>query len=142
MTIITTADTYSEQLNHDLYVLKKQLSEAHKPNPEQYRRAITSANTTVICAKHESRIIGMAVLNKVFTLSSIIGDVDDVVVLDSYRGQGVARQLLDKIVEISEQQGITVLRLTSAPSRVAANRLYKNYGFKQKDTNSYRLFIK
>lgn len=142
MVTIEQIGELNDELIDSIYELKQQLSGKHRFSPLQYQHVLTNPSATVIGAFDNKQLVGVAILNKVTTLSSTIGDIDDVVVLDAYRGQGIASRILDVIVGHAKEEGIHVLRLTSAPSRVAANRLYQQYGFKQKDTNSYRYFVK
>jgi len=77
-----------------------------------------------------------------YTLShvdEIAGHVDDVVVADSYRGQGIATKLMEKVISIARERGHRYIDLTSRPSREAANHIYKKIGFQKRETNPYRL---
>ena len=64
--------------------------------------------------------------------------IEDVVVDESARGQGVGEALNLRAIEIAEHLGATTVDLTSRPSREAANRLYQRIGFVQRETNVYR----
>ena len=64
--------------------------------------------------------------------------IEDVVVDEDARGQGVGRLLNERALEIAKDAGAKTVDLTSRPSREAANRLYKRIGFEQRDTNVYR----
>ncbi len=132
----------NDQLVNEIFMLKQELSPNHTINPSQYGAALRNPSTVVIGAKDGVNLVGIAVVNIVETLSTRIGDIDDVVVLTSYHGQGIAKRLLDEIMAVAKAKHVGLLRLTSAPKREAANCLYTNYGFKQKDTNSYRYFLK
>ena len=87
----------------------------------------------------ESRVVGMATLVPVEKLMGRTGRVEDVVVDQGYRGQGIGRRLMELIVVEARRLGLEKLELTSSPERKAANKLYKRLGFKRKDTNVYRL---
>lgn len=64
--------------------------------------------------------------------------IEDVVVDDAARGQGVGELLNRRALEIAADHGAKTVDLTSRPSREAANRLYQRIGFEQRDTNVYR----
>ena len=64
--------------------------------------------------------------------------IEDVVVDEAARGQGVGEALNLRAIEIAEGLGATTVDLTSRPSREAANRLYHRLGFVQRETNVYR----
>ena len=72
-------------------------------------------------------------------LDKRIGSVDDVVVDNAYRGQGLGAAIMHKVIEVAQEQKLKALSLTSRPARVAGNKLYQKLGFVQKETNVYRL---
>ncbi len=65
--------------------------------------------------------------------------IEDVIVDSSARGRGIGRSLVAKAVETAESHGAKSVDLTSRPSRVEANSLYRGLGFVQRETNVYRL---
>lgn len=65
--------------------------------------------------------------------------IEDVVVSESYRGQGIGKKLMDFAIQFVKEQGVSLLMLTSNPARVAANNLYVKLGFEKKETNVYRM---
>lgn len=65
--------------------------------------------------------------------------IEDVVVDNSYRGQGIGRKLIEFAIQFTKEQNAATLMLTSNQARVSANELYKKMGFKQKETNVYRI---
>lgn len=64
--------------------------------------------------------------------------IEDVVVDDAARRRGVAQALTRTAVRLAEETGARTVDLTSRPSRVAANQLYRKMGFVQRETNVYR----
>jgi ribosomal protein S18 acetylase RimI-like enzyme len=64
--------------------------------------------------------------------------IEDVVVDDSVRGQGVGEALNRCALEMARLRGARTVDLTSRPSRDAANRLYRRLGFEPRETNVYR----
>mgnify|MGYP000013549106 FL=1 len=65
--------------------------------------------------------------------------IEDVVVDEKYRGQGLSKQQVTHAVRSVKEQGIPLIMLTSNPTRIAANKLYQKLGFEQKQTNVYRM---
>jgi GNAT superfamily N-acetyltransferase len=55
--------------------------------------------------------------------------IDDLVTLESHRGQGHAHRLLEWILAEGRRLGCGQIHLDSAPHRHAAHRLYLNEGF-------------
>ena len=67
--------------------------------------------------------------------------IEDVVVDSSMRGRKLGRAMLEHATTYARECGGGSLMLTSRPSRVAANALYRSGGFSQKETNVYRMEI-
>ena len=67
--------------------------------------------------------------------------IEDVVVDEKARGQGIGKLLTEHAIELAKRFGAKTVDLTSRPSRQAANALYKKVGFEQRETNVYRCLI-
>lgn len=63
--------------------------------------------------------------------------IEDVVVDSAMRGRNFGRMLVERAMREAAAMGGTLM-LTSKPSRVAANALYRSAGFEQKETNVYK----
>jgi len=68
--------------------------------------------------------------------------IEDVVVDEAGRGQGVGTVLTEAMVERAQELGCRTVDLTSRPSRQSANRMYQRAGFVARDTNVYRLDLR
>ncbi len=68
--------------------------------------------------------------------------IEDVVVDEMYRGKGIGELLILKCIDYAKSNKVFQIDLTSRPSRVSANHLYQKLGFKQRETNVYRLVLK
>ena len=64
--------------------------------------------------------------------------IEDVVVDESVRGQGVGEALNRAAIKRAKQEGAESVNLTSNPARRAANLLYQKIGFVRRETNIYR----
>jgi len=89
--------------------------------------------------KKNMPIIGMASIIIYEIPTGKKGVIEDVVVDEKYRGQGLGRQLTQKLIDIAKQNYAKYIDLTSSPSRIAANELYKKMGFEKRETNVYRI---
>jgi ribosomal protein S18 acetylase RimI-like enzyme len=67
--------------------------------------------------------------------------IEDVVVDEAGRGQGVGEQLNRFALDLARTEGCKTVDLTSRPSREAANRLYQRIGFEARETNVYRFTL-
>ncbi|HET6772770.1 MAG TPA: GNAT family N-acetyltransferase [Acidimicrobiales bacterium] len=86
-------------------------------------------------------IVGMATLVTFRIPTAMRAWIEDVVVDEAGRGQGVGTALTQAMVARARELGCRTVDLTSRPSREAANRLYQREGFEQRDTNVYRLTL-
>ncbi len=85
------------------------------------------------------RLIGIAMLVEMRTFSGHAGRIEDVVVLPLFRGCGIGKGLMAKLIERAKERELHHVELTSRPERVEANTFYQRLGFTRRDTNVYRL---
>ena len=83
-------------------------------------------------------ILGMLSLATFAIPTGVRAWVEDVVVDAGTRGMGAGQQLVEAAVAHAQKIGARTVDLTSRPSRVAANRLYRRCGFELRETNVYR----
>ena len=103
------------------------------------KELITSNNNHLFFAIDESdNYMGMLTLGIYISPSGKKGWIEDVVVNDVYRRQGVGKALTEFAIQFAKQKQVDLLTLTSKPSRVAANNLYIKLGFEKKATNVYQ----
>ena len=84
-------------------------------------------------------IAGMLTVGIYFSPTGGKAWIEDVVVDQAFRGQGLSKLLVAHAIEFTRSQGIPSLMLTSNPKRIAANKLYQGMGFGRKETNVYRM---
>jgi ribosomal protein S18 acetylase RimI-like enzyme len=106
---------------------------------ERVGRVLAHPGTSVIVARVDGQIVGSATLLRLLTLVGHFGYVEEVVVDESARGQGVGTALLGALIDLARHDGLDFLELTSRPTREAANALYRSVGFERRQTNVYRL---
>jgi len=63
--------------------------------------------------------------------------VEDMIVDESYRGKNLGAAILEDLIKWAKNQGVEVIELVTNPKRIAANELYKKYGFTLHPTNHY-----
>ena len=56
-------------------------------------------------------------------------------------GKHIGKALMERILEEARREAPIKLKLTSRPSRIAANKLYLSLGFSLRETNPYELTI-
>ena len=135
--------TLSDSQIADLLGLMKELNAELKATALQQQRSVAAPGTRIFIAENEEKhIVGCATLCVFESPTGRKASVEDVVVLPAYRGQGIGRTLLQRIIDFAKNKLAPIdLRLTSNPTRTEANALYQALGFVQRETNVYRMTI-
>ena len=133
--------TLSESQIEDLLGLMKELNAELKVTALQQQRSVAAPGTRIFIAENdEKHIVGCATLCVFESPTGRKASVEDVVVLPAYRGQGIGRTLLQRIIDFAKNKLAPIdLRLTSNPARTEANALYQAMGFEKRDTNVYMI---
>ena len=98
-----------------------------------------SSSTLMVARNEKNEIIGALTLTVYRVPTGIRSIIEDVIVDNSARGQGVGEALMLRAIEIAKEKGASNISLTSNPLREAANRLYLRVGFKKRETNAYQM---
>ncbi len=130
---LTALNNLMRQLNPDIRSLTL----------NDLQKIIDVPNTYLFVAKAEENdaIVGTLTLVTYSTPSATRGYIEDVVVDEVYRGNGLGEKLMYAGIGKARELGLTYIGLTSRPEREAANHLYQRLGFKKRNTNVYRLMI-
>lgn len=115
------------------------------PSYEDLNAMAQSPNIFVFLAFSDvdnSQIIGSATLATFQTPTGQHGWIEDVIVDQEARRQGIGQALTRACIEKAEALRLKEVNLTSRPTREAANALYQAMGFKKRQTNVYRYPIK
>lgn len=113
-------------------------SSSPPPTAEQLAEIVASPATVLFLARSGGEIVGSLTLAMFRIPTGLRAWIEDVVVDESARGQGVGEALNRAALERARASGARTVDLTSRPSREAANRLYQRIGFVQRETNVYR----
>jgi ribosomal protein S18 acetylase RimI-like enzyme len=125
----------------DLNYLLAQVSIGAEPLTRESLGHILEQSLLVVAqafTDDESRIVGMGFSSPVRTGSGLRMHLNDIVVTAEHRGQGLARRIVGTLLEHARRDGARSADLTSNPGREAANELYRDIGFKLRETNVYR----
>ena len=143
MITISTVDEVSEDLVAAFKKLIPQLSRSNPaPNAETLAKIVHSEASTLLVARdQDDQVMGSMTLAMFRIPTGLRAWIEDVVVDEDARGQGVGRLLNERAIEIAREAGASTVDLTSRPSREAANRLYQRLGFVARETNVYRYEI-
>ena len=136
---------YSEAVEKAILRLLPQLSaSAKKLTTAEIKDLIRAEASILLMAVEEdqgSAAAGMLTLAVFRIPTGVRAWIEDVVVDEDSRGQGIGERLVQAAIERAKTAGAITVDLTSRPSREAANRLYRRCGFVQHETNIYRLSI-
>ena len=83
-------------------------------------------------------IIGALTLTVYRVPTGIRSIIEDVIVDNSARGQGIGDALMKYAIDLARRKGAGNISLTCNPKREKANRLYLRMGFKKRETNAYQ----
>lgn len=139
---IHPADRVDDELVAAFADLIPQLSSSSPPPSADELQAIVDAPDSVLfVARLDGRIVGSLTLAFYRIPTGLKAWIEDVVVDDSARGQGVGEALNRAAIAEAAHRGAKNVSLTSRSSREAANRLYQRLGFQPYETNLYRYTI-
>jgi ribosomal protein S18 acetylase RimI-like enzyme len=113
-------------------------SSSPPPDLDQLGRIIADPATTLLLAHDDGVLVGMLTLAVFLLPTGVRAWIEDVVVDDAARGNGVASALVQSALQLADTRGARTVDLTSRPEREAANRLYLRLGFELRETNVYR----
>ena len=119
----------------DVQKLLKQLWPDVISKPDELRtvfeRAITSSSQKLIVAIVENSIVGFCSLTLKNNLwqAGNLGIIDELVVDNRYRGQGIGKSLIEKITEIALKNKCKRMELDSSFHRTEAHQFYEHLGF-------------
>ena len=140
MTEIIKIQSYSPEYHEAMQRFLDQLT----TNPmtlteEMFRQLLASPNSHLFFLMKDEQTAGMLTVGIYHSPTGGKAWIEDVVVDEAFRGQGLSKLLVAHAIEFTKSQGIPSLMLTSNPKRIAANRLYQAMGFGRKETNVYRM---
>lgn len=143
MISISEVSNVDDELVEAFALLIPQLSSSNPPPGRDELQAIVSseASTILIARNEDGKIVGSMTLGMFRIPTGLRAWIEDVVVDEVARGQGVGRLLNERALEIAKQAGAMTVELTSRPTREAANRLYLRMGFEIRETNVYRFTL-
>jgi GNAT superfamily N-acetyltransferase len=109
---------------------------------EMFNQLLASPNSHLFFLWKDEQIAGMLTVGIYYSPTGGKAWIEDVVVDESFRGQGLSKLLVAHAIDFTQSKQIPTLMLTSNPKRVAANKLYQAMGFERKETNVYRMKFK
>jgi len=118
--------------------LMPQLTQASLPTEAELQALIQSPSRLLVARSHPGgEILGMGCLAVFRTPSGLHAHIEDVVVDNAARGQGMGEALVRALLQTARDLGLGGVSLTCNPRRQAANALYLRVGFTPWQTNVY-----
>ena len=140
MTSIIEIKTYSPEYHEAMQRFLNQLTTSPMVLTESmFHKLLASENSHLFFIMKDEQIAGMLTVGIYYSPTGGKAWIEDVVVDETFRGQGLSKLLVAHAIEFVKSQQIPLLMLTSNPKRIAANKLYQAMGFERKETNVYRM---
>jgi len=137
------AGLVKEKFNFDLErvrELMRQLDSSAVVKEQVLYRAVLNGHLEQIF--DNGKLIGMGWIFLRQTALRKQAVIEDMIMDEAYRGRGLGKAILEKLVKWAAEQGVEMIELTSSPKRIAANELYKKFGFELHTTNHYLYKVK
>ena len=94
----------------------------------------------IVLENEVGEVIGFAALTTfIVPTKGRVGKIEDVVIREAFRGQGLGDRLLDELILIAKERNLANITLTSNPKRVVARNLYQKKGFILLETGVFLL---
>ncbi|MGC8857120.1 MAG: GNAT family N-acetyltransferase [Anaerolineae bacterium] len=115
---------------------------SNNPTPDRahLEKLLASPLSTLLLARYPDQngpIVASLSLTVYPVPTGMRAIIEDVIVDEQARGQGIGEALVRQALQIARQAGAQGVALTSNPRREAANRLYQRLGFVRRETNAY-----
>ncbi len=110
---------------------------------DELAQIVSAPCCTLFMARDRKRdeTVGTLSLLVLHTLTGTKARIEDVVVDEKARGQGIGTALIQRALAHAAGMTAQHVDLSSRPARATANRLYQRLGFIQRDSNVYRYEI-
>ena len=143
MTKIVEIKNYSLEYQEAMQRFLDQLTSSPMTlSEEMFNQLLASPNSHLFFLLKDEQIAGMLTVGIYHSPTGGKAWIEDVVVDESFRGQGLSKLLVAHAIEFTKSKQIPSLMLTSNSKRVAANKLYQTMGFERKETNVYQMKFK
>lgn len=143
MTSIIEIKTYSPEYHEAMQRFLNQLTTSPMVLTEgMFQQLLASENSHLFFIMKDEQIAGMLTVGIYYSPTGGKAWIEDVVVDETFRGQGLSKQLVAHAIEFVKSKQIPLLMLTSNPKRIAANKLYQAMEFERKETNVYRMKLR
>lgn len=119
------------ELLHGLFALESDFAFDAVKAERGLRLLLECGDALVLAAEAEGRVVGMCTVQTLISTAEggAVGQVEDVVVADGWRGQGVGRRLLAQAERWASGRGLTRLQLLADRNNGPALDFYGRVGW-------------
>jgi ribosomal protein S18 acetylase RimI-like enzyme len=100
---------------------------------------VSSDDAPTYVAETRGEIVGTVTLCVFTTLTGRKAYLDHLVVAPAWRRRGIGRALMAYAIEQARAAGASRIDLTANAQKQAGHALYRSLGFRERDTNNFRL---
>ncbi|MHA2339808.1 MAG: GNAT family N-acetyltransferase [Candidatus Hodarchaeales archaeon] len=97
---------------------------------EEINKFFPPSGCLILC-KNENEIVGTACMRQI---GEKIGEIKRMYVRPAFRGGGIGRTLLEKLIDKARDFGYSRIRLDTGPFMKKAHELYYSFGFRNIDS--------
>ncbi len=140
MYIVRVATVSKELVSAFAQLIPQLKLTAPPPTRQELETIVVSDASVLLVARYpdeKAPISGVLTLVLYRVPTGVRAHIEDVVVDEAVRGQGIGEALVRRAMKVAREAGADGVVLTSNPKREAANRLYVRLGFKPWETNLY-----
>jgi len=122
--------------------LMQQLLHGRNPywiNRDSLRRTIEQDNVWVYTATLNKKIVGMFLMYLVETTTRRVLFIEELVVDEKHRRQGVALALMEVAIAFARTNKVDCIELNVGKNNEPARKLYFRLGFKDRNNDAFRL---
>jgi ribosomal-protein-alanine N-acetyltransferase len=92
---------------------------------QDFKKLIDRDGCIYLVAEKDGHVVGSAGMMDICNE----GNIDNVVVAESFRGQGIGRKLMEELLRVGEERGIEAFTLEVRVSNAPAIHIYEQLGF-------------
>lgn len=134
---------YDGEVAEKLGILRRQLSVKYDGSPldrERLEEIMLSPYHDILLAVDDETVVGMVVVSVVMMTTRKNVYMEDLVVDERYRGQGIGGDLLEAVKDWGRAKGCQRLEFTSTSRENKENaiKFYEAHGIFLRDTGQYR----
>jgi Leucine-rich repeat (LRR) protein len=147
--MMKTGITIEEAMREDLAQMAHLLSELFSIEADfdvDYEKQLSGITklfelegTVLLVARHDEKVVGMLTMQRLISSAEgdVIGQIEDLVVEESYRKMGVGSRLINKMRFLAQEYGYKRTQLVADLDNAQAHHFYSRRGFRRTNLAVY-----